>query len=100
VLDVLFPVACAACRTRGVALCEACIASFPCATPSRELIACFAYEGAVREVIARAKYRNERAALRVLARRLASRVPRDVGSSRGRRRAVPDARAPVLTTAS
>jgi competence protein ComFC len=59
-------------------LCNACIASFPRASRSARFVACFSYEGAVREVIARAKYRHERAALRVLAREFAAHVPRDV----------------------
>ena len=39
---------------------------------------CFAYEGVAREVVARAKYRNERAALKPLGRLLAERIPLDV----------------------
>lgn len=77
-LDALFPVSCAGCGSRGVALCDACLGSFRRAPARAPFVACFAYEGAVREVIARAKYRNERAALRVLAHALVACVPADV----------------------
>src|SRR5262249_49777933 len=66
----LLPPRCAACGARGVALCDRCAADLRAAPPAPPPVpidcwtACFSYEGAGRELVARAKYRGERAALR------------------------------------
>jgi predicted amidophosphoribosyltransferase len=76
-IDALFPPRCPGCGARGVLLCAACAATLrraPPAVPPPPLdwwTACFAYEGVAREIVARAKYRNERAALRAAASHLA-----------------------------
>jgi predicted amidophosphoribosyltransferase len=76
-IEALFPARCAGCGVRGAAVCTACEAALlpaphaPAPPPLEWWAACFAYEGVAREMIARAKYRNERAALRVLAPHLA-----------------------------
>lgn len=80
----IFPVRCPQCGASGAsgaAVCAACVA--PAAAPAASLpppgidwwSCAFAYEGVVRELIARAKYRNERAALRWLAQRVAAALP-------------------------
>lgn len=69
VLDVLFPARCLGCGRRPDALCPACLGR---ARPAEGApppagvdwwVAAFAYEGPVREALARAKYRNARSAL-------------------------------------
>jgi len=85
-LDELFaavvPGRCWRCGARGRAVCDACVRTMrpapnaPPPAPVEWWTACFAYEGVVREIVARAKYRNERAALRVLARALPNAVAR------------------------
>ena len=73
----LLPVRCPGCGRRAHALCSHCLATFRAAPPAPLPLgvdwatACFAYDGVVREIIARAKYRNERPALRVLGDHLA-----------------------------
>ena len=71
-LDVLFPARCVGCGTPPRALCPVCLAR---ARPAGEpppppgldwWAAAFSYEGAVREALARVKYRNVRSALPVL----------------------------------
>jgi predicted amidophosphoribosyltransferase len=68
--DALFPARCPGCGARGRPLCDGCRATLtvaPRAAPPPPLgwwTACFAYEGVARELIARAKYRDERHALR------------------------------------
>lgn len=71
---MVFPVQCAGCGERAAAgLCPACIASARVAPPAAApegLDACCAaliYEGAVREAVARIKYRNARAPIDLLA---------------------------------
>jgi predicted amidophosphoribosyltransferase len=72
-LDVLFPPRCPGCSRRGATVCDACVRTLraPPATPPPPGVtwwaAPFAYEGVARELIARAKYRNERGALTWLA---------------------------------
>lgn len=69
----LFPARCAGCSVRGAAICDECRARCrpAVAVPPPPGVdwwtACFRYEGVVREAIARAKYRGERAALTALA---------------------------------
>jgi len=79
-IEALFPARCAGCGVRGGAVCASCEAALlpaphaPAPPPLEWWAACFTYEGVAREMIARAKYRNERAALHVLAPRLAEAV--------------------------
>jgi predicted amidophosphoribosyltransferase len=82
IVTALVPTRCPGCGARGPAVCDACRARFapaPSAPPPPPVAwwtACFAYEGTAREIIARAKYRHERAALRVLTRELPAAVAR------------------------
>ena len=79
-LSALLPSRCAGCDRRGAPLCNACASTLtapPNVSPPPLVewwTACFAYEGVGREVVARAKYRGERATLRLLAARLAGAV--------------------------
>ena len=79
-LAVLLPGRCPGCGARGEPVCGACAAALPGAPPGRALpgvswsVAAFAYEGVARELVARVKYRNERVAVKWLARRLAERL--------------------------
>ena len=75
-LETLFPVRCVGCGQPPGALCAGCLgrsrrAPGPMAAAPPPLVdrwvAVFAYEGAVREALARLKYRNARSALPVLA---------------------------------
>lgn len=72
-LQAVFPARCAGCGTAALALCPACLAGVrpaPAARPPPGIdwwASPFAYEGALRELIARAKYRNARAGLPWLA---------------------------------
>jgi ComF family protein len=76
-LAALLPGRCPGCGGRGEPVCDACAASMPAAPPGRSIpgvswsTAAFAYEGIARELVARVKYRNERAAVRWLGRQLA-----------------------------
>jgi predicted amidophosphoribosyltransferase len=76
-LAVLLPGRCPGCGVRAEPVCDACAASMRAAPPGRSLLgvtwsgAAFAYEGVARELVARVKYRDERVAVRWLARRLA-----------------------------
>jgi predicted amidophosphoribosyltransferase len=80
-LGALLPARCLGCGARGRLLCARCctrVRAAPAAPPPPGVdwwTSCFAYEGVVREVIARAKYRGERAALKPLGRLLAARIP-------------------------
>jgi ComF family protein len=71
--EVVFPAACPGCGARGEPLCAACartVRPAPDAPPPvglDALVVPFAYTGVVREVIARAKYRQRHAALAWLA---------------------------------
>ena len=82
-LDVLYPARCAGCGAPPAALCPACLArARPAATAAAAApppavdwwLAVFAYEGPVREALARLKYRNARSALPVLAAALVERL--------------------------
>jgi len=79
-LAVLLPGRCPGCGARGEPVCDACAAALPEAPPGRAVpgvswsVAAFAYEGVARELVARVKYRNERVAVRWLARQLAARL--------------------------
>jgi ComF family protein len=69
VLDAVAPSRCAACGEPGQPLCEACAASIE-ATPAPLIAgarAAFTYEGEVRQVLHRGKFRDCRSALRTLA---------------------------------
>jgi predicted amidophosphoribosyltransferase len=76
-LDAILPARCPGCGRWGAPVCGPCFASLgvaPAAPPPAPLewwTACFAYEGVARELVARAKYRNERRFLAVVARELA-----------------------------
>lgn len=83
VLDVVFPARCVGCGRAPAALCSRCLAAArrvsasALAWPPPPLdgwVAAFAYEGAVREALARLKYRNVRSALPVLAAALVERL--------------------------
>ncbi len=79
-LDTLVPPRCPGCGRRGAIVCRSCaigLAPAPPAAPPPPLAwwtACFAYEGVARELVARAKYRNERRSLVLIARELARAV--------------------------
>lgn len=82
---MLIPVSCAACGARGAPVCRACAAEL---RPAPDLlpppgvdrcIAVLAYEGPARDVVARIKYRNHRAALDGLAAAMASTLGPDRG---------------------
>jgi predicted amidophosphoribosyltransferase len=77
-LGSLLPLRCAGCgavqRDPICASCESRLRPAPVAPPPPPVdwwTSCFAYEGVAREVVARAKYRGERAGVREFARRLA-----------------------------
>ena len=79
-LDLLFPVACAVCGDLGASPCAGCLELLrrppPLPPPPgvNRLVALLAYEGAGRELVARLKYRNARAAVPWLAAALAELV--------------------------
>jgi predicted amidophosphoribosyltransferase len=83
--NVLLPLRCAGCGARGAPACLGCLRSMraapqlPPPPPVDAWTSCFVYEGVTRELIARAKYRNERAVLgslgRVLAAAISSSLP-------------------------
>jgi predicted amidophosphoribosyltransferase len=80
-LEALFPARCVGCGRPPAALCTACLAgarlvapAVPPPTPVDGWVAAFAYEGAVREALARLKYRNARSALPVLTAALVERL--------------------------
>src|SRR5215207_5697603 len=80
--DALFPARCPGCGARGRPLCDGCRATLTAAPtyapppPVSWWTACFAYEGVARELIARAKYRDERNALRFAVPHLAAALAR------------------------
>lgn len=71
--EVVFPASCAGCGRVGAVVCDACarhLAPAPALGPIPgvdRLHVAFAYEGVAREVVARVKYRNARAAIEWLA---------------------------------
>lgn len=73
---VLMPARCPGCGTVANPICRRCAAGvvlprpLPAPTPLRRWYVAFSYEGPVRELIARTKYRNERHATAWLAERL------------------------------
>jgi len=73
-LDAVLPATCVACGSPGVAVCAGCAATArpapagPCPPGADWIGAAYVYEGAVREAIARAKYRDHRAVVSWLAR--------------------------------
>jgi predicted amidophosphoribosyltransferase len=79
-LDALLPGRCPGCGRLGALVCEACslqLRRAPSAPPPPPLdwwTACYAYESVARELVARAKYRNERRFLGVVAHELAGAV--------------------------
>lgn len=79
-LDALFPAGCVGCGRPPAALCNGCLERARAAPPAAApppidgWVAVFAYEGAVREALARLKYRNARSALPVLAAALVERL--------------------------
>ena len=81
-LDAMLPARCPGCGRRGALVCAACAATLapaplgPPPPPVEWWTACFAYEGVARELVARAKYRNERRFLVLVARELARAVER------------------------
>lgn len=84
-LHLLIPARCAACAAPGPSPCAACwetlrrpgALSVP--PPLAGLHAALAYEGAARELVARLKYRNERASLAWLAAAMAGQVRAETG---------------------
>ena len=84
-LDTLFPLACPGCGARcgrtGAPICAGCgsaVGAAPVMPPPEgvdQWFAPFAYEGALREVVARVKYRNVRAAVPWLAAAMIGELP-------------------------
>jgi predicted amidophosphoribosyltransferase len=76
-LDAILPACCPGCGRRGALVCDACGATLvrapivPPPPPVAWWRSCFVYEGVARELVARAKYRNERRFLVLVARELA-----------------------------
>jgi predicted amidophosphoribosyltransferase len=76
-LDALLPVRCPVCRRRGAPVCATCapqLRECPPHTPPPGVTwwtSLYEYEGIARELVARAKYRNERAAVAWFGARLA-----------------------------
>jgi predicted amidophosphoribosyltransferase len=72
-LDALLPARCPGCGRWGAPVCDRCVATLSAAPyaeappPLDWWTACFAYEGVARELVARAKYRNERRFLGLVA---------------------------------
>jgi predicted amidophosphoribosyltransferase len=81
VTDVVFPASCAGCGRSGAVVCDECaegiVAAPALATPAGVdgLWVGFGYEGVVREVVARVKYRNARAAVAWLAAAMVRALP-------------------------
>lgn len=79
-LDLVFPARCVGCGRLPTALCPACLtgarpaAAAPPPTGIDRWVAAFAYEGAVREALARMKYRNARSVLPLMAAALEARL--------------------------
>jgi predicted amidophosphoribosyltransferase len=81
-LDALLPMRCPGCGARGGIVCAQCLHAARRARPLQPppgvdwFVTCYAYEGVVRELVARAKYRDERAPLTVLGLAVAEAVAR------------------------
>ena len=79
-LEALFPAGCVGCGRAPAAVCAVCLEGARPAprvaapVPVDGWVAAFAYEGAVREALARLKYRNARSALPALAAALVERL--------------------------
>lgn len=79
-LDAMLPARCPGCERRGALVCSSCAATLsrapfaPPPPPVEWWVARFAYQGVARELVARAKYRNERRFLTHVARELAAAV--------------------------
>ncbi|HEY5172114.1 MAG TPA: phosphoribosyltransferase family protein [Acidimicrobiia bacterium] len=75
--DAILPARCPGCGRWGALVCDSCAATLvpaPIAPPPPPVAwwrSCFAYTGVARELVARAKYRNERRFLVLVARELA-----------------------------
>lgn len=82
VIGTVLPGECPGCGGRGSPLCAGCVSRVraPDAAPVPAgvdwLVAAFRYEGVVRELVARTKYRDARAGIRWLARAVAARLDR------------------------
>ena len=80
VLDALVPPRCPGCGRRGDVVCARCAAALvpapddPPPPPVDWWTACFAYAGVARELVARAKYRNERRFIALVADDLADAI--------------------------
>jgi ComF family protein len=78
--EVVFPAVCPGCERAGAVVCDGCVEELRPAPPAGVpagldgLTAVFAYEGVARELIARVKYRNARAAVAWLADAMAARA--------------------------
>jgi predicted amidophosphoribosyltransferase len=75
--DAVLPARCPGCGRLGALVCGACAATLTPAPPAPPpppvawWVSCFAYEGVARELVARAKYRDERRFLALVAGELA-----------------------------
>jgi len=82
VIGTVLPGECPGCGGRGAPLCAGCLREVrpPDAAPVPAgldwLVAAFRYDGVVRELVARTKYRDARAGIRWLARAVAARLDR------------------------
>ena len=88
-LQVVLPASCPGCATPAPALCPSCRAGLlapPAANPPPGVdwwVSAFAYEGALRELVARAKYRGARTGWGWLAEALAEAVAEAVAEAEG-----------------
>lgn len=79
-LDAMLPARCPGCERRGALVCSSCAATLspapfaPPPPPVEWWVSRFAYEGVARELVARAKYRNERRFLTLVASELVGAV--------------------------
>ncbi|HEY5077937.1 MAG TPA: phosphoribosyltransferase family protein [Acidimicrobiia bacterium] len=78
--DAILPARCPGCGRCGALVCDACAATLvrapivPPPPPVAWWTSCFVYTGVARELVARAKYRNERRFLVLVARELAGAI--------------------------
>jgi predicted amidophosphoribosyltransferase len=81
-LGALLARRCLGCGARGDPVCAPCVGALREASPAPvpagcdHVVAALVYEGVTREIVARAKYRDERVGLRLLAPRLLAAMPR------------------------